>query len=172
MSFREFFDAIESRALRDVAQHWDEARGNCLMPGWKDLKPARIKLHLPIIWSWKFDASSDHFVGRIAGEKIQSAFGLNIRGAEMSAVFRGRDFEHMFVRHKRIVTEPAFFVGKGLVFRHLERFDIGERIIMPLADDGSAADGIVGATEFRSQNELSARDFIQKGESENWFTLA
>lgn len=171
MSFQEFFGAIESEALREVAQHWNEVRGSRPMPGWQDIKPAAIRRHLPILWAWKFDAETESFVGRIAGDRIQSAFGTNLRGAKMNDIFQGRDYRHMLARHKRTVTSPELFLGKGLVFLHLNRFDIGERIIMPLSDSGAAGDGIFGATEFKSHDGPVPDDLLRKGEIERWFLL-
>lgn len=171
MSVAIFFDAVESTSLRALIHHWAEARGDRLMPSWNDIRPAAIKAQLPIVWSWKFDRAADEFTGRLAGERIQAVFGVNIRGAKMSDVFSGREYERMFARHKRVVTTPEFFRGHGLVFRHIDRFDVGERIILPLADDGRTGDGIIGATEFQSSYGALPREIDASGEIEQWFAL-
>ena len=51
MSFADFLAAIAEPALREVALHWNSARGARPMPGWKDIDPAAIARHLPILWS-------------------------------------------------------------------------------------------------------------------------
>lgn len=141
------------------------------MPAWEDIRPSAIKLVLPILWSWKFDRATGEFIGRLAGERIQTVFGRVIRNARMSDVFEGHDFLLALRRHTRVAMEPAFFRGRGLVFQHLGRFDIGERIILPLATEGTLADGIIGATAFQSELGAPPEKLVRKGEIEHWYTV-
>ncbi|MDE2165425.1 MAG: PAS domain-containing protein [Alphaproteobacteria bacterium] len=146
MSFEEFLADIQSPELRTIALHWNAARGSKKMPGWKDLDPSAIAPHLRIVWSWKYDRSTDSFVGRLAGEDIIAVFEEDPRGKRMEDFFRNRQYDMVFARHKRVVAEPAFAHGVGQVFIHAKRYGQGERIIMPLAADGVHGDGIFGAT--------------------------
>lgn len=141
------------------------------MPAWEDIRPSALKAQLSIIWAWKLDRQSGEFVGRLAGERIQAAFKTTIRGARMSDVFPAREYERMLARHMRVAREPAFFRGSGLVFRHLDRIDIGERVILPLAGDGENGDGIIGATDFTSYSGMPDETLLNGGEREQWFTL-
>ncbi len=149
MSFEDFLAAIGEPALREVTLHWRAARGGRRMPGWKDIDPAALARHLPIIWSWKYDRGADSFTGRLAGEEINAAFGKSLRGARMSEFFANWQYDLIFARSKRVVTEPAFAHGSGPVFIHAGRHGTGERIILPLAADGIHGDGILGATVYR-----------------------
>lgn len=171
MSLSEFENSIQSDLLRGLVRHWAEARGGRRMPGWDSIRPAAIKAQLPYVWSWKFDRATGEFVGRLAGERIQSIFGVNIRGARMADVFAGHEFDKMLQRHRRVATEPALFRGYGLVFRHLDRFDMGERVILPLAEDGENADGIIGATETRTTLGTPPDGLTLNQEIEEWFAL-
>lgn len=162
MSFAEFLNAIESPALRDVARHWDAARGDKRMPGWQDIDPAAIAPYLGIVWSWKYDRGGDSFTGRLAGDDIVQAFGKNLRGKAMAEFFAGWQYEMVFARHKRVVTEPAFAHGSGPVFIHAERHGLGERIIMPLAADGVEGDGIFGATVYAVERSAPAGAAIER----------
>jgi len=146
MSFKDFMAVIEAPALRSVALHWQAARGARRMPAWKNLDPAAIAPYLGIVWSWKYDRISDSFTGRLAGDEITRAFGKDLRGKAMADFFAGWQFDLIFARHKRVVSEPAFAHGSGPVFIHAERYGVGERIIMPLAADGMNGDGVFGAT--------------------------
>ena len=146
MSFQEFFAAIESPDLCHIARHWNTARGSKRMPGWQDIDPSAIAPFLPIVWSWKYNNVTDTFTGRLGGDAITEALGESLRGKPMKEFFRGRQYDMVFARHKRVVTTPAFAHGSGPVFIHTGRYGLGERIIMPLARDGSRSDGIFGAT--------------------------
>lgn len=158
MSFENFLRAIEAPALRDIALHWNAARGTKRMPAWKDIKPEAIAPYLGIIWSWIYDRDTDSFTGRLAGEDIIAAFGQTLRGKPMAVFFARMHYETIFARHRRVVTEPAFAHGQGAVFIHADRYGQGERIIMPLASDGIQGDGIFGATVYPLKPNAEAGD--------------
>lgn len=148
MSFKDFRAAIETPALQNVAEYWQSARGAKRIPAWKDIDPVAIAPYLGIVWSWRYDRGSDSFTGRLAGDEITRAFGKDLRGKRMEEFFADWQYETIFARHRRVVTEPAFAHGTGPVFIHAERYGFGERIIMPLAMDGVTGDGIFGATVY------------------------
>jgi hypothetical protein len=161
MSFEHFLACIETPALREIAAHWrraaarrpltsacGSARAERLMPGWRDIDPAAIAPHLPLVWSWKYDRAADRFTGRLSGEAITAVFGRQLRGAALHDFFAGRDAEQVEARFHRIVHDPSLVHSHGRLFRHIGRVGIGERICMPLADDGEHADGILGATNY------------------------
>jgi len=148
MSFESFLASIEAPALREVAAYWQEARGSRRMPGWKDIDPAAIARHLPIVWSWRYDRHADTFTGRLAGEEITEVFGKSLRGVPMREFFADWQYDLIFARHRRVVTEPAFAHGAGPVFIHAGRSGMGERVILSLANDGILGDGILGATVY------------------------
>jgi len=149
MSFENFLSAIEAPALREIARHWRAARGTRRMPGWRDIDAIAIARHLPIVWSWKYDRDTDRFTGRLSGEDINAVFGKSIRGVAMKEFFADWQYDLIFARHKRVVVEPAFARGSGPVFIHARKYGSGERIILPLADDGVHGDGILGATVYQ-----------------------
>lgn len=146
--FDRFFAALEAPGLRNVAFHWQAMCCQDAIPGWRDLDPAAITPELPIIWSWRYDRAADRFVGRLAGEAINAIFGRSLRGQPMEEFFHGEPYQRMFVRYRRVVTEPALYHGTGPVFHHEGRAGQGERIILPLAADGRNGDGLFGATVY------------------------
>ncbi len=156
--FADFLERIESRRLREVAAHWNSARAGRRMPGWSHIDPLAIARQLPIVWAWKYDRPADRFTGRLAGEEINEAFGRSLRGADMAEFFRDAGFEAIFARHRRVVCEPCIAHGRGQVFSHARRVGFGERIILPLAEDGEAGDGILGATVYSISPPAGAGD--------------
>jgi hypothetical protein len=149
LSFETFLACIASPALREVAQHWHDARDGQVMPGWQHIDPTAIARHLPLLWAWKYDRGTEKFTGRLSGEEINQVFGKSLRGAAMEDFFAPDQYEKIYQRHRRVVTEPSFAHGTGAVFIHAGRYGQGERIIMPLAADGQQGDGIIGATQYR-----------------------
>jgi hypothetical protein len=150
MSFQAFTQSITAPELRAIAEHWDRARGSRRMPAWSDIDPVAIGRNLRYIWSWKYDRDNDSFTGRLAGEDIVRAIGKSMRGLPMTEFFTPDVYEVFFPWHRRIVVEPALLRGTGLIYSRVNRNFSGERIMMPLADDGTLGDGIVGATLYRA----------------------
>lgn len=139
---------LHTACPRDLLCHWRVVRGNRLMPKWSDIDPTSLRRHLPYLWSWRYDAVKDSFTGRIAGEEITAIFGKSMRHVAMVEFFKDWDYEAIFARHKRVVSEPCIAIGQGLVFSYAGRQGYGERVILPLAEDGIHGDGIIGATTY------------------------
>ncbi len=171
MSFDDFLSRIDDEGLRAVARHWNAVRGTRRMPAWTDIDPAAIARQLPIVWAWKYDRASDRFTGRLAGEAINAAFGKPLRGAPMEEFFRDFQYAKIFERHKRVLSEPCFAHGRGQVFRHAERVGTGERIILPLAEDGVAGDGIFGATVYGVGAPAGGPPYMPAGEDVTFYPL-
>jgi hypothetical protein len=142
--------AIKSPNLRSVLRHWADARGTRRMPGWGAIRPSCIVHQLPIVWSYSYDRAADTFTARLAGDRIEEIFGRPFRQTPLSEIFPAREYDDVFQRARRVVCEPAFFRGEGLVFRQLHKFGYGERIMLPLAADGIHGDGILGCTEYHA----------------------
>lgn len=160
-----FESAVSAEPLKRVARHWRDVRGSRAVPDWSDIRPSALGPQLSIIWSWRYSAATETFTGRLAGDSIEAIFGKSFRGAPMTEIFPPSEYGGILARHKRVATEPALFRGTGLVFRHINRYGTGERIILPLSD------GIVGATIYEVvPGELPAH-IAAAGEHEEWFTL-
>jgi hypothetical protein len=148
MSYIDLQIAVTSPKLKRVLAHWREARGNRLMPAWRDIRPVKIKTELPILWSYRYDAVQDEFFGGLAGDAIQRLLGGPIKNASFRHVFNAGD-SHFFARVKRVLLKPAIFIGQGLLFKQRERECYGERIILPFSGEDGRAGGILGATDFK-----------------------
>jgi hypothetical protein len=168
MSFQAFEQDIASPALKIVAQHWNGMRGSQRMPGWGDIRPSAIAAQLSIIWSFKYDRTTDSFTGRLAGDRIEQIFGKKFRGSPMCELYSDADFPRLFARSKRVVCEPALYRGEGVVFKHVDRYGYGERIMMPLADDGILGDGLFGATDYQA---TTGSPGLEDSEDDIWFAF-
>jgi hypothetical protein len=171
MEFSQFDQSILSPDLKAVAAHWNAARGDKLMPSWNDLQPAAMAKQLPKVWSYVYDPEHDEFVGRLGGEAIARIFGKAIKGARLSELVPIIGRERMAARLKRVMELPALVSGSGPLFTQIDRYGVGERIIMPLASDGMHAESVLGATEYSVKgmipSEISALE-----ELEQWFPLS
>lgn len=156
MSFDAFLATIRSGALQAIARHWQVACGAKRMPAWRDIDPVQIGRNLRYVWAWKYDRAADDFVGRLAGEEIDQAFGKSLRGAKLTRFYPPDGVALVLPRHRRVVQEPALMHGQGMVFSHVGRTLIGERIVMPLSEGGTEGDGLFGGTVYHRAEAASA----------------
>ena len=119
------------------------------MPGWRDINPAAIKKYLPIFWAWRWHAQLATFVGRLAGEDNITVIGINPRGKTVEECFPAGAYELVKARFKRVIDGPEIMRSTGRVQLISGREGRGVRIVLPVAEDGVHADGIIGATVYR-----------------------
>lgn len=168
MSFQAFEQSISAPELKHVAAHWNKARGTRAMPGWSDIRPPHIKAELPLVWSYRYDRAADALIGRLAGDHVEKIFGKTFRGTPMSELYPADTYPQMFALFRRVACEPALYRSEGMVFKCVDHYGHGERIVMPLAADGVLGDGILGATKYSS---IRGQPGVELSESESWFAL-
>ncbi len=143
MSYALFCAAIKEPALLEIAAHWHAARGDRLLPAWRDIDAYALGRHLAIVWSWRYDFTRD----TIRGKTIEECF-----VPDVATVVRQR--------YQAVMDGPSFMFSYGKVFAGAGRAGQGERIVLPLADDGIRADGVLGATVYRLGITPTARDDV------------
>jgi len=148
MSFEGMVASLQAPALIAIATHWNAARGSGLMPAWGGIDPSAIRGHLPIVWAWRFDSLRSTFVGRLAGQTIIEAIGSQIRGRTIEECFPEPVVPVLRERLTRVLAGPGFMRNYGRVYATSGRNGFGERVYLPLAEDGEHADGIFGATSY------------------------
>jgi hypothetical protein len=165
MPIRKLQKSMESSRLRRVLEHWNEVRGDRLMPAWQDIRPGMIKAELPILWSYRYDPARNDFIGGLAGDAIQRLLGGPIKNASFERVL-GADDRHLSTRAFRVLFEPAIFFGQGLLFREQARRCHGQRIMLPFSSEDGQMKGILGATDYKFSFLYDVRD-----EVEHWVGL-
>jgi hypothetical protein len=170
MPFTDFTQSIASANLKAVAEHWNLARGEKPMPFWSDIRPSSIAKQLSMVWCYVYDAEQDEFVGRLGGETISQIFGRPIRGIKLSELAPVVGLEKMKSRFKRVLQEPALVSGYGAMFTQLDRYGVGERIVMPLATEDGHPNAVFGATEYRIHG-LIPSEMSKVVDRETWFSL-
>jgi hypothetical protein len=158
MSYELFRAAITEPALLEIAAHWYAVRRDRLLPAWRDIDACALAPYLPIVWSWRYDCSRDTFVGRLAGEEIKVMLGVSIRGKPIEECFAPDAVAMVRQRYQAVIDGPSLMFSHGKVFARPGRAGYSERIVLPLADDGSCSDGLLGATVYRLGITPTARD--------------
>ena len=168
--FDTFISRIESPALLAIAKHWHEVRSGKRLPGWSDLAPSAIGPYLTRLWSFRYDAQTGEFTGRLAGNRIMVATGHSFRGTTLKELHPPHIYEKSQAEFIRIVTGPTIYRCRGPLFRAGGHTVEGERIILPLAEDGSRGDGLLGASEYPLP-PVTGIPFELISENTEWYSI-
>jgi hypothetical protein len=168
--FDTFISRIESPALLAIAKHWHEARSSKRLPGWADLTPAAIGPYLTQIWAFRYDVQTREFTGRLAGNRIMVATGHSFRGTTLRQLHPPHIYERAQAEFTRIVTGPTIYRCRGPLFRAGGHIVDGERIALPLAEDGSRGDGLLGASEYPVP-PVTGIPFELISENTEWYSI-
>jgi hypothetical protein len=160
MSYDRFRAAITAPNLITVATHWQDVRGDRLMPAWSDIDAVALRHALPMIWAWRYDAGRKTFMGRLAGEEVAAVVGGNVRNRPIEECFSATSVPVIRARLEKILAGPCFMHGAGTVYVRHGYTGSGERVALPLASDGIHADGVLGATLYRFGIKPAAEDPI------------
>jgi hypothetical protein len=142
-------ETIQAPALKLVYAHWREARGGRTLPAWRDIDAVVIGKYLPMVWAWRYDLTQKTFIGRLAGEEILTVLGKGIRGRPLEQCFPANAVQVVLDRYLAVIRGPRIMHTIGHVHMKTGRHGIGERLVMPLGDDGVTGDGVLGVTEYR-----------------------
>lgn len=149
MSFEAFSQAIVSPALQEVARIWAGARRGHPLPSWEDIQLGALGAQISLIWVYRYDIQTGRFTGRLAGERITKGLGKNLRGLPLDDAHSAKDYLWVHRYLTRVVKEAMGYRSAGRLFQQAGRFVEGERIALPLADNGQVADGVLGASDYR-----------------------
>jgi hypothetical protein len=139
--------------LRRLAAYWFHIRGSRIAPRRCDIDAAQIYWALPIIWLCDFIPEQRRFRYRLAGEEINKMFGFSLRGKFLDEIMRPDALAVPLERNRRVVTEPAIAHCRGAVYLHHGKTVLGERVVLPLSEDGVQGTGLFGATVYEWNRE-------------------
>jgi hypothetical protein len=167
--FQRFIATVNSPALRVIANHWNQVRGDRLMPTWADLSSSVLSPHFKILWGFQFDPQTGDFSGRLAGKNVRDWLGANFWGASLKDIHPPRIFRESHQFLSKVVTAPAAGRCSGRLFTLDGKPIMGERIALPLAADGITGDGVLGASDCECPPLSGPVELIH--ENAEWFAI-
>jgi hypothetical protein len=147
-NFDSLIHRIQSAALRALAQHWRDVRGAKRMPSWADIYAADLSPYLNMLWGYKYDPKTKEFRAELAGNRLRKWIDEKFRGKRIQDLTSASNYEEIRRHLIRIVTTPLAVRSSGRLFTVGDYDVIGERIALPLAENGKTVDGIIGASEY------------------------
>ncbi|MCR9220154.1 MAG: PAS domain-containing protein [Alphaproteobacteria bacterium] len=157
------FGRIREPEVRRIAEYWAGLRNGRAMPRMKDIDPLDIPWALGGFYMGDYDAETGRFAYRIAGDNITQMFERQtkrptMKGADFSAMFPKPSAEMVRRRWRPLGERGAIVLMTGLIYLAAERLPVGERIILPLSEDGERVTGFMGYTKVRFETPEESSD--------------
>lgn len=142
----ESFGHVENRTLRRLIGYWFDKRGARAMPARANVDPVEIPWALGRIWLCDYAAESGRFRYRLAGEFINSFWGRNIAGKHLDEIVPPDRLRSVTKKVRTARERPAIVHDRISLSLTDEIAKSGERVILPLSDDGERVNALLGAS--------------------------
>lgn len=132
--------------MRHLVTYWFDKRGERVMPAVCDIEPTEIRSALAKIWLCDYRPQNGRFRYRIAGEEINDFWGFNLGGKYLDEIVPAERLAPVTKKFRMAVDSPAIVYDRTCLSLTEEITKNGERIILPLSDDGRTVNVLLGAT--------------------------
>lgn len=137
-----------SPALRTVVRWWLSAYTTDRLPSRRDIDLNAIRHALPYVWLVEHLPQDDGYRYRLAGEHVNDVFGFSLRGKRLRDVVEPHLLETVRARFQHVRTAPGVVHALGRVYMRIGGHREGERLILPLSDDGVKVSHLFGVTDY------------------------
>ena len=165
------FAHVKDERLRRLLSHWLERRSEDIAPPRTAIDPMAIAPILSSVWMCDFLPAERRFRMRLAGEEINRIYGRNIVHCYFEDVIAPTMLADVMRRYRRIVEEPAVMHCGGHIYLASERSQVGERIVLPLADEAGALMHVIGASIFRPDPLVNEGPIVRESMVETFTPL-
>jgi len=129
-------------------RQWLVARGSRLMPSRRAIDPTGMPQTLPHLFVYDYDRAADRFFCRLAGEEINIGAGTNCTRRHLEEIFPPHIVAALRERYGRVVHAPTLAHMHGVIYMVNDVRVPGERLLLPLSEDGITATGLIGGAVY------------------------
>ena len=151
--------------MHDLVAWWCDKRGRRLMPALSDVNPIEIPSVLKQVWLCDRLPSSGRLRYRLAGEEINDFWGCNLSGKHVDQIVPAERLTSVANKSRMAIDLPAIVHDRTCLSLTEEITKKGERIILPLSDDGRTVNALLGATHRTWFRELEFDPFTAYSET-------
>jgi hypothetical protein len=161
----ESFGHVENRTLRRLIGYWFDKRGERPMPALGDIDPIEISWALGRIWLCDYLAESGRFRYRLAGENINAFWGGRIAGKHLDEIVPPDRLKAMAEKARMVRELPSIVHDRVCLSLTDEIAKNGERIVLPMSDDGVHVNALLGACHCGWLRDLEFDPFVTYSET-------
>ncbi len=140
---------IQDKRLVALWHHWLGARAGRAMPSRRAIDPTAMPATLPHLFIYDYDAATRRFFCRLAGEEINVTAGTNCSRRYFDEIFPPAIVAIVGERYRQVVSVPTIAHMRGTIMMANGMRVPGERLLLPLSDDGTVADGLIGGSIYQ-----------------------
>ena len=166
------FAHVKDERLRRLLKHWMACRGEGLIPKRAAIDPTAIGPILASVWMCDYLPESRGFRMRLAGEDIHRLYGRNVTQCLFEEIIAPALLPDLLRRYRRVVEEPAVMHCGGHIYLASDRSEVGERLVLPLADDSGAIRHVIGASVYRMNLQAGEGPITRESMVETFTPLA
>lgn len=159
------FCHVGNRSLHQLIAYWFDIRGERTVPALRDLDPTEIPLLLGQIWLCDRLADSGRFRYRLAGEKINAFWGYSIAGKHLDEIVPSDRLASTTEKFRMACELPAILHDHICLSLSEEITQTGERLILPMSDDGVRVNVLLGTAYRPWVRDLEFDPFVTSSET-------
>lgn len=153
---------IQDKRLVALWHHWLGARGGRAMPSRRAIDPTAMPASLPHLFVYDYDPTAGRFFCRLAGEEINVVAGTACSRRYFDEIFPPAIVAIVGERYRCVVTTPTLAHMRGTI-RMVNGMRVpGERLLLPLSDDGTVGDGLIGGSIYQRPEALQAGAWLDE----------
>jgi len=164
-------EGIRTQSLKLLLHHWRTIRGPHLMPSRRQVDPLEFIPVLPRVWLCDYEADSDRFRYRLTGEEIAGRFGHKLSGRYLDDNTDPDYYPRVHRYYRTVVDLPAVLYIYGRLYSDTENPIHGERLLLPLSDDGRTVRNVIGATAKVRQPGSDWEQFLPEYQKHTYIPL-
>jgi hypothetical protein len=168
-------DAISGRmrtqTLQVLLHHWRTIKGPLLMPSRRQIDPVEFGSILPRIWLCDYEPESDRFRYRLTGEKVAKRFGHKLSKHYLDDNTDPDYYPRVHRYYRNVVDLPAVLYIYGRLYAETANPIHGERLLLPLSEDGRTVQSVIGATAEIPRLEVDGERFLPEYQKHIYVTL-
>lgn len=174
-SVGEALDEIAGRLYTDstrlLLQHWRTLMEPGKLPSRTQIDPSHLKQVLPTIWLCDYEREADRFRYRITGEKVAKRFSHKLSKHYLDDNTDPDYYPRVHRYYRSVIDSPAVLYIYGRLYSETQNPLHGERILLPLANDGTIASGLVGATAEIISMQSTESPYLPEFQKHTYVTL-
>lgn len=156
---------VRAPLLYEFVSYWlDRRLGGSAVTRRADFDIFHLRTLLPHLFLYDFDTGQRRFTLRVAGEEIRRLLPNSTAGSPLERIMPPAFLRTVQDRYRRVCEEPAIMHAAGRVFLNLGGTGVGERILLPLANERGKVHQLLGATLYQLGSSLTDGSVFEREE--------
>jgi hypothetical protein len=139
------------------------------MPSWADLSSPYALPDAERTWAFGYNPKTGDVTGILAGRRFRRWVGENFYGGHLKDIHTPANYEEARRLLTKIATAPLACRTSGRLFSVDSYTVTGERIALPVAEDGQTGDAILGASDYTPPPLLGSFEMLY--ENVEWYRI-